>query len=240
LTAGIAFAVVGAAPAVGASDSDAELVALADRLKHLHPKIVGAAGRLEEAGDRYEAIKPERSEALNWRPCDADFVGRYSNTASCTDESVDALRGRKFVVWEFTGTDKELDQLNPNWLGRSVIPVPGHEHLFVSQVDERRQARAAELIAALDEYRAQNEAAIRQSGSRSLEDALEVLHAERDEITDRMIELKPKTLGGVQALATAIVYAEWAGDIRNRPNQSLEDEMMNAILRALTEQSLAT
>ena len=229
----------GASAAFPAAVDNSELVAFADRLRQLHPRIVDASERLEEAGEHYQAIKPERGKELNWRPGDAGLVRRYSNTAFCTDDSVDALRGEKFVSWEFTGTDEELDRLNLTYLGTSVVPVAGREHLFVSRVDERRQRRASELIAALDEFRAKNAVAIDRAGLKPLEDDMEALQDERDEITGRIIELKPKTLRGLQALARAMVYAEWDGDIRNRPSRSLEDEMVNLIICALSEQSLA-
>lgn len=233
LAAGLALSVAAAVPACAASDPDAELVALADRIKCLHPSIVEAYKRLDEAGERYQAIKPDRSQALVWRPTDAGFVDRYRNTPHCTDQSIDALRGQKFVEWDFTGTSEELEQLDPRYLGSSVLPVPGHEHRFVSRLDEWRHRRATELIAALDEYRAKNVAAIEQSGCTPAENALEALLSERNEITDRMLELKPAGLRGLQALATGLVYAEWSGDIGNRPNESTEDEMITAIIRAL-------
>lgn len=229
-----------AVPATAALiDPDAELVALAERIKRLHPRISAASERLEEAGERYQAIKPERSQALVWRPIDAGFVERYWNSPHCTDQSIDALRGQKFVEWEFTGTSEELELLDPQYLGTSVVPVPGHEHRFVSRPAEWRQRRATELIAALDEYLAANAAAIELSGSTPAEDALEALHDERDEIIDRMLELKPAGLRGLQALAIGLVYAEWSGDIGRRPNESIEDEMITTIIRAVIDLSVA-
>jgi hypothetical protein len=243
LTAGLAMSVAAAAPACAAVtpiDPDAELVSLAGRLKRLHPAIVEASERLEEAGERYDAIKPEKSPTLTWRwAVDADLVEKYQNSPYCTDESIDALRGKEFVVWEFTGTSEEFEQLDPMYLGKSVLPVPGHEHLFVSKPDERPQRRAAELIGALDEYRVANEAAIAKSGFTRAAEAVESLEDERDAIADRMLHLKPKTLRGLQALAAGLVYAEWSGDIGRRPVDSLEDEMIATIVRALVEDSSA-
>jgi hypothetical protein len=51
----------------------------ADRLKRLKVAIVDASERLEEADERYQAIKPERSQVLNWRLRDAGLVSRSSN-----------------------------------------------------------------------------------------------------------------------------------------------------------------
>lgn len=242
LAAGLALSVAAAAVprCSAATNPDAELDALADRLKRLHVEIVAAGKRLEEADFRHDSIKPERSEVLKWQwKTDASLVEQYRNTPYCTDESVDALRGKEFVVWEYIGPDGGLEQLNPKYLGRSVLPVPGHEHLFVSQPDERPQRRAAELISALDEYRAANEVALEESGSTRACLALEALQDERDEITDRMLELKPKTLRGLQALAKGLVWGEWSGDIGNRPVESLEDELITTIIRALAEHSIA-
>jgi hypothetical protein len=190
-------------------------------LKRLHVAIADASKRLDEAGDLYDGMKPERSEALIRRPVDADFVQRYENTPFCTDRSVDALRGQVFVDWDFTRS------------------VPGHEDRLALRRNEVRQRRAYELITALDEYRAANEDAIERSGCTPAEDALEALQDERQLICDQMLQVKPTTLRGLQALATALVYAEWFGDLGNRPNESLEDEMLVVILGALCEESLA-
>ncbi|MGY2936004.1 hypothetical protein ACVWZ6_005606 [Bradyrhizobium sp. GM6.1] len=203
------------------------------------PRISLASERLEEAGERYQAIKPETPLVLKWQwTTDAGFVEKYINTPHCTDESIDALRGKEFAVWEFIGTDAELERLNPSYLGRSVLPVPGHEHLFISKPDEDKQRRAAELIRGLDEYRAANAAAIEQNGCTPLEDALEALLNERDEITGRMLELRPKTMRGLRALTRGLVWGEWSGDIGNRPVESLEDHMIGSIIRALADQSI--
>lgn len=236
----VALPLIGTPVIAAHADPDAELVALADRIKNLHPHIVAASQALDEADARYEALKPERSDALKFHFHDDVPVRKYANSPFCTDESVDALRGKKFVKWEFAGTEDELDELNPSYLDLSVLPVPGHEHCFIAKTFERKQRRADELISALDDYHAKNQVAIEQAGVTPLQDALEGLQNERDEITDRMVEIHPKTLKGLQALAAGIAYAEWFGDIERRPNESLEDELVNKILRALCGDSLVT
>ncbi|MFT4116543.1 hypothetical protein [Bradyrhizobium sp.] len=235
----VSLPLVGIPVAAAPVDPDAEFVALAERIKSLHPKIAAASQALKEAGERYEALKPEKPQTLKWRPFDADFVHRYSNTSYCTDESIDALRGKEFATWQFTGTEAELEQLNPSYLGLSVLPVAGHEHLFVSEPDGRKCRRAAELIESLDRYRAANAIAIEQSGCTPLEHALEELLIERDEITEQMLELKPQSVRGLQALAIGLLYAEWQGDIERRPSESLEDELLNMMIRALTQDRIA-
>ena len=228
--------------AATSTDPDAELVALADRLKSLHPSIVKALARVDDAERRYDAIKPERPAALIWRAGDLGFVSRDVSTPFVAEESVDALRDRKFVRWDFIGTEKDLEEklgLGVEYFGTSILPVRGHEHLFISRPDEHRQGRASELIAALDEDRTANEAAMEQSGLIALQEALDVLFDERREIVDRMLELRPKTLRGLQALGAGVVYAYRSGKIDSLPSQTIEDEMLATVIRTLFEGNIA-
>ncbi|MCK1317154.1 hypothetical protein [Bradyrhizobium sp. 23] len=189
-------------------EPDAELVALAERVKQLQSAAIDAMRPISEADDRFQDIKPEKPEVLRWRPVDADLVSRAVYSNYCSEDSIDELRGR-------------------------------NTHVFVENPDEGRQRRAAELIAALDDYRSRFDAAMEQSGLKAADAALQALYDEQSALCDRMLKLKPATLHGLQALATALVWGQWSGEIEEDPDSTQENRMITSIIRALSKESLA-
>ncbi|MBI5260252.1 MAG: hypothetical protein HY852_00355 [Bradyrhizobium sp.] len=245
LTAALALSASAAvAPLVAAdADPDAELVALAERVRRVHAAELEAYEHLSECEDRFEVIRPERPEAFDWRPTDAGLVG-YVKTAEgrciCTEDDIEKLRGRRFLSWDFSGTEEERMRLGlPHPEDRtSTKPVLGFEHLFIARPDDRRQHRAAELIQALDQYQAQTDAAAEQTGLDVANEAHDALCYEQRQLCERMLDLKPKTLRGIQALATALVDGRWSGEIEEFPTANVEDRMIATIIRSLASGSL--
>lgn len=227
-------------------DVDAELIELAARIQRLHEAAIGACRRLGECEERFRAIKPEKPQALIWRFdwdlaswSSHDFVDAEGRRRVYVDfNDVDKLRGREFLEYSFLGSDEEWDRHNFQMMGCRVVPIKGYEHLFSSKPDERRQKRALQLIEALDDHRARYAAAEEQSGMRAAEAVLDEIYREQRVLCKRMLSLKPTSLNGVRALATALIYNCWSGEIEEYSNPSEEDMFLTAIVRSLAEPAL--
>jgi hypothetical protein len=150
----------------------------------------------------------------------------------CNLDQVERLRGRTSFI-EFTGTPEQWEALGlPNWGDSGIKPVVGYEHLFLSAGDERRAKRARELLAALDECNAAEEAADFASGCRAAEEICDAMYARIDEIFEQMLDFTPSTLDGYRAMASAVVNCCWSGEISERSTS--DHRMIAAMLSSLT------
>lgn len=191
-----------AAPAP--ANPDAELIALAKQIADLKIRSGAAFAERDRRFEIYKSLAPELPPKLIWHTCDPvgwsrDENGKYF----CNLVDVERLRGRtSFREWHFIGTAEEREKLSiPNRRKNDgSLPVVGYDHLFVSFGDEFRLKRAQELLAALDEYNAAEEAADVTSGWSAADEAYYAIEEQIDELIDRMSELKPTTLEGYQAL----------------------------------------
>jgi len=95
------------------------------------------------------------------------------------------------------------------------------------------------LIAALDKSQAASAGAEEQSALEAAEEALDRIQEEQNAVCERMLDIKPATLRGLQALATALVFGPWSGRIERLPSPTTEDRMIAAIVRALSDPSPA-
>jgi hypothetical protein len=71
--------------------------------------------------------------------------------------------------------------------------------------DPHQLKRSRELIALQDRYEAADKAAEIASGCRRADDISEALHEQASELCDRILELRPSTLAGYRAMASAVV-----------------------------------
>jgi hypothetical protein len=213
--AGVAAMLPAAATASAATPApanpDAELIALAAEIADLQIQMEAADAEYDRCDEIYRAKAPQRSRKLFWKF--GDPVGylreiHYEDGRTyllCDLDEVERLRGRtSFPEWIFTGTPEEAKKLCiPNWRDNRSLPVVGYGHLFTSVHDERREKRAKELIAALDEYCAADEAAKIATGYLAATEACEAIYESMEKLRGRMLELAPTTLEGYQALESA-------------------------------------
>jgi len=113
-----------------------------------------------------------------------------------------------------------------------IRPVLHYEHCFLESIDERKTARARELVAALDEHQAAADAVYEQSGLKAAAEILDDVHEQMSDIFFKICDLKAQTAEGFRAKATAAVVQCWGGEIR--PSGSEEDSMLASICCDLT------
>jgi hypothetical protein len=242
IVAGLAAMIPAATASVAVSTPahpDAELVALAEQ-------IVNLRFQSEEADAEYarcynKEMRPKRPRALLWHPTDPvryQLEGRGNSKATvwCNLDDVEKLRGRtSFIEWVFNGTREQWESLGlpiENWGDKGLKPVVGYEHLFLSAADECRAKRARELLAALDEYNAAEEAADVASGVAAAEEVADAAYARIDELFERMLDLTPSTIEGYRAMASAVVNCCWSGEIYER--ETSDQRMIAAMFSSLT------
>jgi hypothetical protein len=226
-----------AGPAVHAAASpDAELIHLAKQIADLKIQSDAAAAEYERCYEIYNAMNPQRSRKLLWRP--GDPVGYMcpdeDRKAWCSHDDIDRLRDRtSFGQWMFIGTPQEAEKLGlQNWRDQRVKPVTGHDDLFININGEWDRRRAQELIEALDEYHAAEEAANTISGCNAADEVSDALHTQTDELFERMLQLKPSTLEGYQAMAAAVISFCWSGQIHH--SGCSDQRMIAAMMASLT------
>jgi hypothetical protein len=237
-TAALALpAIALAGPAVHAAASpDAELIHLAKQIADLKIQSDAAAAEYERCYEIYNAMNPQRSRKLLWRP--GDPVGYMcpdeDRKAWCSHDDIDRLRDRtSFGQWMFIGTPQEAEKLGlQNWRDQRVKPVTGHDDLFININGEWDRRRAQELIEALDEYHAAEEAANTISGCNAADEVSDALHTQTDELFERMLQLKPSTLEGYQAMAAAVISFCWSGQIHH--SGCSDQRMIAAMMASLT------
>jgi hypothetical protein len=236
-----------ASVAVASPDSsfptdDTELATLAAQIKKLREEIPGAAAEHDRCYEIYETLCPERSRTLLWRVGDdvgyssQKFVdGNGKTYLWCDFVGIEKLRTKtSFAEWYFTGSEDEWVKLGlPNWRDNRIMPVVGYQHLFASFGDERREKRAKELVAALDEYNAGCTNAELESGFKAAVATLDALYEQIDNLFERMLELKPTTLQGFRAMALGVFHRCWFDNVER--GDSPEELMLAAMVTGLMD-----
>lgn len=187
-------------------------------------------------------MRPDVPRKLLWRvtdpvPCNPHRSLRENGKKYlyCDFEEVEKLKGHDLKHLSFLGTDEEWKRFAADWNNRD-LPRPGTEHLWEIWPDKSGQKRAAELIKALDEYRADDAHANDVTGCKTASEACNNLTAEMSKVFDRMLEIRANTIEGFRAQAIASVTFCHAGQIFD---SEFEDEKMVArMLSALTGVSI--
>jgi hypothetical protein len=191
------------------ANPDAELIALAEQIAELKTRSDAADAERDCRFEIYKSMVPQQPRKLVWKI--GDVVG-YSREIHhqdgkmylwCDLNEVERLRHGElsFEQWIFIGTEDERKKLGlQNWHDNRIKPAVGYDHLFVSNNHEWRRKRAQELIAALDEYNAAEEATDIASGWSAADEACYEIQEQMSELVDRALDLKPSTVEGYEAL----------------------------------------
>ncbi|NUU44542.1 hypothetical protein [Tardiphaga robiniae] len=224
-------------PARAAEGYEARLITLADELTRLRGLCRQRSIELGKCDDAW--VRPERPRVLLKRYDDGD-VGSYTRQADgrweewCVEDDIDKLRGRtEFHQWNFIGTSEQWDEFGlSNWRSNRSLPAGAPADLFVSLGDEQRRKRADELIAALDTHREAHAKSRQESGYDAADRALRAVWDEEAAVFEEMMELKPTTLAGFRAVASAIINFCWLGEIED--GNTKEEQMVGLMLSHLT------
>lgn len=151
--ASVASTAAVAAPSIAPTQHpDRELLDMVDR-------YFAAAALLQEASNKIDELEPQRDAALPELPSElkrrnSDALGvatrRLPDGHYYSFDAIDELREKPRMMREFIGTDEQWSALPDD------RPAPPEmQHLFADVIDEKRQRRAEEIIAAADRYREQ-------------------------------------------------------------------------------------
>lgn len=198
---------------------DAKLVGLAARLTADRKKMDVLEAEQRLAHERFLELCPEKPEALLWRWNDivgsergTTFVRDGKHLSWCNAGEIRKLRGKTMVSYEFIGTDADHDTMPVRGYD-DLGADPKYAHFFEAVPNAKRQARADQLIAALDEYEAAERAAEVMSGLDARDEQFEALEGQMLDAFRQMTRLVPTTLDGYRAMATAVVAYCWSGKI---------------------------
>lgn len=226
-------------PARAAEGDDARLITLAGELTRLRGLCRQRSKELGVCDDLY--VRPDKPAALLRRfPSDEDVRHYFADGKDgqlaewCNEDDIEALRGRtEFHHWHFMGTPEQWDEFGlSSWKNNQTLPPGAPPELFDSLGDEQRRKRADELIAALDSYREAHAKARRESGYDDADRAMRAVWDEEAAVFEEMMELKPTTLEGFRAVASAIVNYCWLGEIED--GNTKEEQMVGTMLSHLT------
>ncbi|WP_445488527.1 hypothetical protein [Rhodopseudomonas sp. RCAM05734] len=226
-------------PVFAATGDDARLIELAGELQRLRGLCRQRSTEMSECDDAYR--RPERPPVLMPRYDDEDVRPVPVSTTIdgrrvewCREGDIDALRDRtEFHHWHFIGTPEQWDEFGlSSWRNNQRLPAGAPADLFLSLGDEYRLKRAMELIAALDAYREADVVARRESGFDAAERALQDVFKEESAVFEEMMELKPTTLEGFRAVASAVVNFCWLGEIED--GDTKDQQMVARMLSHLT------
>lgn len=117
-------------------------------------------------------------------------------------------------------------------LGDPAGYVIQYSHLFRSRPKKHKQRRADQPITAYRRWRAEETAAEEQSGYLPAEEKSEAIGRSMHEVYERMFAIKPKSIEGYRALASAVLYRCWAGEISRYDD--IETSALAALVSALT------
>ena len=223
--AAAATVAAGASAATAASlGDDAKLVQLAEEIAQLRELEAVASAECVRTNDLFQTMLPEKPRTLLWRLNDPVRPGNQdpvvlpngSRLLWRDNAQIRKLKTRKepFLSWEFIGTDEQWRDDLGLLPSDPVIPLKGrHEHLFRSWPDRKKNARAAELVRALDQWEAAQEAALVASGYNAAEEAANAISDKMIELFFQMVALTPSSLEGYRAMASAVINNCWSGEI---------------------------
>jgi hypothetical protein len=148
----VPIAATASTAARAAPGADAELVALSKQLADLALQkevLTDEMCRCEIAeGD----MRPQYPTTLRWR--EGDPVPQTAGRAWWWESDIKALSGRTFRQWDFIGTREEYERLGmQDFEPHEIKPVLHYEHCFRAKPDEKKTARAKELMKALEDYK---------------------------------------------------------------------------------------
>ncbi len=232
----IAAAVPVASPSI--TTDEGELAALLTQFRELQSQFLAADAEYNRCLEIYRSIAPDRPAAMKWSV--SDPLGHLVEHRSgyrryWIDSEIDKLRNANFAWWEFVGTQEQWERdlgLAGQMPWDSMRPVVGYEHLFVRRIDEVKQNRARELVAALDEYKAADAAAEIASGSLEKGRVCDKISEKIDGVLEKMIEKTPSTLEDYRAMASAIVNHCWDGEV-DIGDDSVGDRLVCAMISSL-------
>ncbi|WP_298244834.1 hypothetical protein [uncultured Bradyrhizobium sp.] len=209
---------------------DRRLVELAARVESVQPAYQRACEASEAAWEAYYEQMPERPSELAWRPDDpvtydveqVDLKVEHPYQAQrrgrlwCLDADIEKLRGKPLMRWDFVGTDEEWERDESHRFDKDRRPLPQCAHLWREVQDHEGQARADELVAALDRWQLDLEELRRELRVDELDKRSEQLHEDLRAMWQKMLQLRASSLEGVQAKARVLYRSIWNGDPRDQ------------------------
>lgn len=202
-----ATAIAAASPAFAAVEADSGIVDAVSKLHDLKAVYDEAQARWDEVYAQFSQRRPEKPEAMEWRPCDSLNVSHYGKKKSyyCPFD-LNKKRGVQQLTWTYGGPEHCMPA--GSWDDENARPKPEYVHLFTSRPDERRQKRLDEAVAALDIYTAEVDSIKAQIGFHDIEGRLNDIYFNQVvPLQELVIKTPARTLAGVRAKARMAV--EW-------------------------------
>jgi hypothetical protein len=232
-----ATAIAAATPALAATASpDQELIDLFQQLMDRLPAQAAANKRSDELWEEFKARKPVRSDVLKWRI--GDNVGYCIDKRMCWCDpfGIATLRDVPQYVWTLPERNQSAFDALPegDQLLEYGAPKPHVQHLFSKTPSPHKQKRIDELAACLDEHTAACDALKLELGCHEAADLLEKLVGPIWDIVERMDEIEPTTVAGLQAKAKMLLCWHWDG-----VDTSAEDPVAVEIIKGLANLRLA-
>jgi hypothetical protein len=194
-----------------AAASDSQLCAFAIKYAEIEAELMVLYDEGERLERLYNDRKPLRPKVLKWFATDpVSYMTEPSQTPGryylwCSETEIEEKRNIKCMKDEFVGTDDQWqveDELGENERARFWQTVP----------DARAQARLDELVAALDQYRAQNELIAVELGMPKVLDQIESLTERKDQLLHSALAIPAASNVGLAAKAK-MAAAAYSGSL---------------------------